>query len=118
MLTKCPVCEQRKKQEQCEGFSNKETWAVALHLDNNQWMQNAYLAERRVIKSFLGERRNVTVFADKLKLLVERWHEDFYADTLGHYNYSTAKDMRNMFCDVGSLLRVDWKELAEHLLKD
>jgi hypothetical protein len=114
MLTKCPVCEQRKKDEQCEGFSNKETWAVALHLDNVRWIQEAY----RVHRDTASDLKD---FADRLKNMLENWQEDFFNGSQFPDEISQRErhaDLVHMFQDVGSLWRVDWKELAEHLLKD
>lgn len=104
--------EQRVKYEQCEGFSNKETWAVALHLDNNKWMQEKYLFIRDEVKG------SASRFALSLEKLVELWRDDLFQDTTGFYSYQKMRDIRNMMQDVGSLWRVSWKELAEHLLKD
>lgn len=106
------------EREENEGFSNKETWAVALHLNNTQWMQKEYRSHREAIKHYCVGDAVPHCFAERLQKLVERWFGDFYSDAMGHYGYEKLVDIRLMAHDVGSLWRVDWKELAEHLMKD
>jgi hypothetical protein len=83
--------------EEYNGWTNRETWAVALWIDNEQPLQAKAL---ELAKENQGQRK----LADAL----ESWIDDYFDQ-----NWSNSKAMRN---DIGSLYRVNWWELAEGYL--
>ena len=84
--------------EEYNGWTNRETWATALHIDNEQGLQE------HAIK--LGKIKNQTQrgLADAL----ESWLNGYF-----DRNWVKARSMRE---DIGSLYRVNWWELAEGYL--
>jgi hypothetical protein len=108
--------------ETYEGWSNRETWAVALWINNDQgWQESVHEALRAAIAdnpnpddeidgvtaSAAGEiiRDNVE---ETLDLLFQSAVLDGAADDM----YRTARD------DIGSLWRVNWDELGAAFLTD
>lgn len=100
--------------EAYNGWPNRETWATALHLSNDE---SLYLAAREAAKA---DR-----FGDGIKALVERMSEialdpsntpdpEFAVDGIG---ISRAL-CTSMVSDVGSFWRVDWPKVRESLVED
>jgi hypothetical protein len=96
-----------KTSETYNGWTNRETWAVVLWIDNEQgWQDSVHDAIREslhlsleVDASFAGEvvRENVE---DTLDMLAEN-------------DLDTFRNVRDNF---GSLWRVDWREVGQHFL--
>src|SRR5205807_1630591 len=96
---------------------NRETWAVHLHLTNDEYASEAVL---RDIEEHLDERRRAATTAgtwpgsavhhaaDAVCDFFDRWIEQFIDDSDAH---GVALILR----DVGSVWRVDWHEVAEAL---
>jgi hypothetical protein len=89
--------------EQYNGWTNRETWATALHLDNDQGL---YETVRDWAVSNLEEDENeaVTVLAESI--------EDFVTE-LVETDWDGVKSMRY---DIGSLWRVNWREIADSFI--
>lgn len=107
------------------GWTNRETWAVNLHLSNDQGLYE--LTNERVTNALadidgnavgLGDWfadptegparrrvRRITLAADALEELVAELF-----DTDGDYWSSNLQGMRD---DVGSVWRIDWRAVAE-----
>jgi hypothetical protein len=77
------------KNEDYNGWTNRETWAVGLHLSSDQDLQ------------------------DEAKGMNSKQLEEF-VDQLHEVSLETPENdlLRNMFIDIGSRWRVNWKELA------
>lgn len=89
--------------ETYNGWVNRETWAVSLHLNNTQWMQEAAVGYAR---------------ADEYGRAIQDWVEEMFEDVIqGEGEYAT-QDVRLMVGDVGSLWRVNWKDVRDGLLED
>lgn len=87
--------------EKYEGWTNHETWATNLWIDNTYGL---YITAQGLAK----ESENIYDLADKLRDLVE-----------GLFDYDSVKRNHELFLmltDIGSLYRVNWKEVAEHQL--
>lgn len=104
-------------EEKYNGWSNRETWALALHVDNTEaWQQMRYgwaeeakrLAEKDEI---LNEPRYH--LASMLKSWAEEVYERVFFDPA-----ASVKDERMMVNDVGSLWRVDFDEIARNWLAE
>ncbi len=86
------------------GWTNRETWAMALHLTNDECL---YDEARRVVAA--GTRRGRFGAADAL--------EDWTRELLDGYGLG-ARETLTMLRDIGSLWRVDWREVAESLVAE
>jgi hypothetical protein len=92
--------------EEYNGWKNRETWATALWLDNEQGTQEL-MQEMAQQHEFAG------TLADSV--------EDFVTELLDMESVLSAppaqrKELISMASDIGSLYRVDWYEIAEHYL--
>ena len=96
------------------GWKNRETWALALHIDNNQCFQ-AYMEE--LAENAREEAEETSEIALFLTTALEDWiteiAETFFNPEPGE---EFNKDLALMFSDVGSIWRVDFREIAENWL--
>lgn len=115
------IGELEKNQEDYNGWSNRETWATALHIDNNQGLQEQ--ASKIICDSFLSdidtEREDgyldgLISAEDNLAECVEDIISDGYWD--GAENMPA--DVAMMKREIGSLWRVNFREIAESWLSD
>lgn len=81
-----------------QGWTNRETWAAVLHLNNDQGMQE--MARERLAESDEISHPRV------MQGLVEELIEDFAAEVDG---------IAMMRDEIGSMWRVNWAEVAEAL---
>jgi hypothetical protein len=93
--------------EKYNGWSNRETWATVLHLNNDVGL---YRTVQDWAVSNLQEQENeaeaVTVLAESI--------EDFVTE-LVETDWDGVKFMRY---DIGSLWRVNWREVAESFISE
>lgn len=92
-------------EEKYNGWTNRETWAVKLHWDNNEGDYIFFTAEARRQK---GEGVSAFEFAEFLK----EQAEDIF-DTVINGQTPHNEGARLFVADVGSLWRVNWIEIAE-----
>jgi len=93
--------------EEYNGWTNRETWATNLHIDNDQGL---YETAREYAREELeghdkGEEINPYYLGERLK----NWVED---DLLTFENVARKRSLWLMLTDIGSLYRVDWREIA------
>ena len=88
-----------KRSEEYNGWTNRETWCAALWINNDQGMQE-YAAE-------LARRDD---YGDAIRDMVDEIAGDV---TAGHATH----DAITMILDIGSLWRVDWREIRNTLLE-
>lgn len=86
--------------ETYNGWSNRETWATALHIDNDTQLLGAVL-----------EFSDQPDLADRLEGYV---NEILDYDAFYIREVSVSRCAWLMMNDIGSLYRVNWRELAEH----
>jgi hypothetical protein len=89
--------------EQFNGWTNRETWAVALHVDNDQGLQEQAQEYAKHALKYCD--------SDPLMCLEESL-ENFVTELL-EADWEGVKLMRY---DIGSLWRVNWREIAENYL--
>jgi hypothetical protein len=99
--------------EEYNGWTNRETWATALWIDNDRGL---YELARDYTRQELeghdkGEEINPYFLGDTLK----RWIEE---DLLTLDNIKGNFDLWLMLTDIGSLYRVNWFEIADHYLNE
>lgn len=90
-------------EETYEGWTNKETWAVKLHWDNNQADYSFFTQQA---KEFKEEGKSVIDFSDFLKEQLEEIQETVF-------NGEGTEEARNLLRDVGSIWRVNYDEIAK-----
>lgn len=101
-LNEClPNC--RVESEEYNGWINRETWALSLHLNNTQELYNEMRAITLDITLKDYEKE------DKLRDFVEDLFNDVFQKNEESCYY---KDALLMVQDVGSLWRVDFKEVV------
>jgi hypothetical protein len=99
----------RQEIKMCEnynGWKNRETWATALWLDNEEGTQ----AGAQRIAELASDKREC---ADMLEEFVT---EMLDMEAVFELDPASRKERIAMSSDIGSLYRVDWWEIAEHYL--
>jgi len=91
--------------EEYNGWSNRETWATALWLDNDQNSQEAVQSLAEAAHAEHGEDKALErhYLGEAIRELVE--------DMTSLENLT--RETYLMLTDIGSLYRVDWREVAE-----
>ena len=94
------------------GWSNRETWATALHIDNDQALLEIALdyAKHKIEDENKGDEEG---YSFDLEATLESWLTN---DLLTLENISGNHPLWLMLTDIGSLYRVNWRELADHYL--
>lgn len=99
--------------QEYNGWSNRETWATALHIDNDQYL---YETARDYTREELeGHDEGEEINPYYLGEVLQNWIE---GDLLTLENISGNFDLFNMLTDIGSLYRVNWREIAQNLLDE
>lgn len=93
------------------GWTNRETWATALHIDNDQALLEIALDYAK--QEAEGHESREARRAYYLGQTLESWITD---DLLTLENISGNHPLWLMLTDIGSLYRVNWRELADHYL--
>jgi hypothetical protein len=103
------------------GWTNRETWATALHINNDEGLYNeAQAMAHEYIK-----------IKDKSSIANEAWLFAQYAEGLEGWITelldmeevlsappAQRKALISMSSDIGSLYRVNWREIAENFLEE
>ena len=106
--------------EEYNGWKNRETWAIQLHLSNNE---GDYEAMSPSADQFVREqadygddptgRTAVGLMAD----YIQAWTEQVYEQVLDGETIPTP-EARMFVADVGSWWRADFYEIATHWIDD
>lgn len=130
------------------GWANRETWAVALHINNDQGWQESVrealrTAQPEMVCAVCGEgiRKDGNGYrhthadedtycgtgdgatATPVSKPLEAWEaglviRENVEDTLDLLWDAHSDELRNILTDLGSLWRVDWRELGASFLED
>ena len=95
--------------EEYNGWTNRETWATALHLNNDFGL---YEIMRDMARSSLEEHPE----SGAVQCLEESL-ENFLDEAFSDIADMTHAGL-NMLKDIGSLYRVNWREIATNILSD
>jgi hypothetical protein len=107
--------------QEYNGWSNRETWAIQLHLSNNE---GDYDLMRETAREILSEEHTPGTFAftsavGAMANYIKEWTEEVFNDVLyAHENGSTNEAGRSFVADVGSWWRADFYEIAEHWIDE
>jgi hypothetical protein len=95
--------------EEYNGWSNRETWAANLWIDNDQSLHYTVqeLAQNAIKDKADDGKTCVTCLADEI--------ESMFDDAFSDIAEMTAEGL-TMLKDIGSLYRVDWHEIAQGIL--
>jgi len=91
--------------EEYNGWTNRETWATALHLDNNQGIYN----EVQDYTRGAIENNPIKEAPYRLADTLEEWVNAMFEFD----NISENRALFSMLEDIGSLYRVNWREIAQ-----
>ena len=94
------------------GWTNRETWATMLHIDNDYALHEIAMDYAR---GRLEE--NEGDLATALYYLGENLEGWIVDDLLTLENVAGNQGLWLMLTDIGSLYRVNWREIAETLLE-
>jgi hypothetical protein len=103
----------KKMTEEYNGWSNRETWATALHINNDQSLYE--IAQDYTKQEIEGHDKGETINAYYLGQTFRNWIED---DLLTIENISGNRALWLMLSDIGSLHRVNWEEIAYTFLME
>jgi hypothetical protein len=95
--------------QEYNGWSNRETWATALHINNDQGL---YYYVRDMAGGYFDDK---SALADAL--------EEWITELLDMEQVFTAspdqrKQLIMMSSDIGSLYRVNWYEIAKSIMDE
>jgi hypothetical protein len=99
--------------EEYNGWSNRETWATALHINNDQYLYET--ANDYTRQEIGGHDEGEEINSYYLGQTLRSWIED---DLLTLENISGNQGLFSMLTDIGSLYRVDWTEIADSFLSE
>lgn len=99
------------------GWSNRETWATMLHINNDEWLQETAMdyAKTALEEHEPEEEGDISEAISCLEDTIQNWIEE---DLLTLENVAGNKGLWLMLTDIGSLYRVNWREIAQSLLDD
>jgi hypothetical protein len=102
------------------GWTNRETWATALHINNDQWLQELAddYAQTAHNEHKADEEEEMGASCDAVACLADTLESWIVEDLLTLENVSGNNGLWMMLTDIGSLYRVNWRELAEAWLSD
>lgn len=110
--------------EQYNGWTNRETWAVALHINNDQgWQESVHEALREAAASWddLNVSGGLTgagedaIAAGRAAVIIRENVEE----ALDCYETGTVtREQWGAIQDIGSMWRVNWTELGASFLED
>lgn len=99
--------------ENFNGWKNRETWAAKLWIDNDQALYE--IAREYTQEEIQGHDEGEEINAYHLGQTLKSWIED---DLLTLENIAGNQALFDMLTDIGSLYRVDWREIAQAFIDD
>jgi len=95
--------------DEYNGWKNRETWAAALHLSNDEYLYNVMIELCEEGKRWsCGDKIEEWVMEEVNMVLFPDSHEVVYAGSLIH----------SMISDVGSFWRVEWADVADSFMPE
>lgn len=108
------------RDETYNGWSNRETWAINLHLSNNEGDYEAAMDAARgcIANAEEEERTPVGLMADWIKDWTENVFDMVTGSSSEYGRERPGEEARMFVSDVGSWWRADFYEIAEHWIDD
>ena len=95
------------------GWSNMETWAIQLHLSNNEGDYRAMCERAEEIVAEVGVSEWGTA-TNRMADYIKDWTEGVFDSVVNPEDGSPTEEARLFVADVGSWWRADFYEIAEH----
>ena len=106
--------------QEYNGWSNRETWALLLWVNNDQGLQESAmdyaLTEYKEHKAEGDDEGQIT--SDAVNCLAETLENWITEDLLTFESIKESPALFSMLTDIGSLYRVNWREVAESFIND
>lgn len=102
--------------ETYNGWTNRETWAVALYINNDQGWQESVHEALRAYRAEMTEAHEPLSLIYAGHLIQENVEEMF--DVLADGGADSWESAFALLRDIGSLWRVNWDELGKAFLSD
>lgn len=101
--------------QEYQGWTNRETWATMLHIDNDEALLETAMdyAKTALEEHEPEEEGDIAEAISCLEDTIQNWLED---DLLTLENVSGNQGLWIMLTDIGSLYRVNWREIADTLI--
>ena len=108
------------------GWTNRETWAVMLHLDSDRGLYADYNELYKQIVDLSVDQEKVSDVLTKEQYIVFELEDQLreWINDILHPNYWQEHNLKmpewavNMMIDVGSLWRVNWREIADRIIEN
>lgn len=104
-------------EQEFQGWTNRETWATALWISNDRGL---YQQARDYVEGTIenhpldgGESQSEALYC--LEDSLRNWIEE---ELLTHENVRENQTLFSMLTDIGSLYRVNYREIADHYLSE
>jgi hypothetical protein len=101
------------QEQEFNGWSNRETWATALWINNDQALYE--IAQDYTKQELEGHDSGEEINPYYLGETIRNWIEE---DLLTLENIAGNKELFAMLTDIGSLYRVNWREIADSFLSE
>ena len=112
----------RETIETYNGWTNRETWAVSLHLNNDEglYYDTARILEASFLEDVDGSTREgwISGVSSAVESLSEWVEEILSFDYWEEQGVPMPRGIQLMKSDVGSLWRVNWREIVEAELEE
>lgn len=99
--------------EEYNGWANRETWATMLHIDNDQGLYE--MARDYAVTALKEHKEEESEARYCLADTLQNWIEE---DLLTRENIAGNQGLWLMLTDIGSLYRVNWREIADSLISN
>jgi hypothetical protein len=97
--------------QEYQGWTNRETWAAMLYIDNDEVLLEIAMDYTRI--ALHNEKDSEELTAYYLGEQLSQWIQE---DLLTLENVAGNRGLWLMLTDIGSLYRVNWREIAESLI--
>jgi hypothetical protein len=111
----------RETIETYNGWTNRETWAVSLHLNNDEglYYDLARILEEAFLEDVDGSTREGWISGvSSAEESLSEWVEEILSFDYWEENGGMPHGIQLMKNDVGSLWRVNWREIVEAELEE
>ena len=98
--------------EEYNGWRNRETWATMLHVDNDEALLEIAMDYARTARQQHEEEEAEAIYC--LEDTLQYWITE---DLLTRENIAGNEGLWMMLSDIGSLYRIEWREIAESLME-